>query len=348
MKKAPILLFLATLAGCSSIEPVVALPRADAESLRREDEFQQEASLERLRQQDARVLAVSYRINTANADLCEDKAALGGLALHHALQYGAASRATASRYFKLDGFPSVLAVAPGGAADKAGVRMGDTLLQVDGVSFNDAGARIADSKVTYDETLRAKELLDKALSDGAATLTVRRDGQTLTLQLQPVTGCAYEAQLIPSEDVSAWADGQRVFITTAFVRYAAADDQLAVVLGHELGHNVLKHRTRIKDGGPAGAILGNMGTAPGGLITLEREADYVGLYLMARAGYDYSQARDFWRQYGADYGRSRYSTWTHPGSLERAMNIGAAADEIKAKRERGEPLLPTRPQASGK
>jgi len=335
------ILFLTALAGCSTVEPVVALPSADRDALRAEETFQQEASLDRLRQQDGRVAAVSFRLNVANLDLCADRALLTGMVLHHALQYGPDIRPVAIRHFGLTGRPAVLTVAPDSPAARAGIQVGDSLVAIDGSAFADAGDRLARDPPTYDETSKARALLDGALADGAGVLTVERDGRPLTLALTPVAGCAYEAQLTPSEDVSAWADGRRVVITTAFVRYAATDDQLAVILGHELGHNVMKHRARIAGGGPAGALLGNAGTQRGGLLTVEREADYVGLYLMARAGYDYGAARDFWRQYGADFGRSRYAQWSHPGSLERATNLGATAEEIRGKQAAGEPLVPT-------
>lgn len=334
------ILFLAVLTGCSTVEPVVALPSAGADDLRREAEFQMEGSLDRLRQQDGRVATVSFRLNVANLDLCTDKALLTGMALHHALQYGKADRALTIRYFALSGLPSVLTVVPGGPADKAGVKAGDALVSIDGVAFTDVGDRVQKDGPSYDETLKAREQLDKALADGAGQLTFERDGQRRTVTLTPVAGCAYEAQLVPSEDLNAWADGRRLFLTTAFVRYATSDDQLAVVMGHELGHNVMRHRARIAEGA-TGAVLGNAGVMRGGLLTVEREADYVGLYLMARAGYDYAGARQFWRDYAADFGRSRYAMWSHPGSLERATNIGAAAEEITAKKAAGQPLTPT-------
>ena len=339
---APAFVVLMALAGCSTVAPVVAAPVADAAAMRAEAEFQQEASLDRLRQQDGRVAAVSFRLNVANLELCPDKALLTGMALHHALQYGLDSRPVARRHFGLGGRPSVLTVAPDSPAARAGVMVGDTLVAVDGTDFATIADRDLDHRApTYDETARARDLLDRALADGVGSLTVERAGQRLTLTIRPVPGCAYEAQLTPSEEVSAGADGRRIVITTAFVRYATTDDELAVVLGHELGHNVMKHRARIAGGGAAGAILGNAGAWPGGLLTVEREADYVGLYLMARAGYDYAAARDFWRQYGADFGLSRYAQGSHPGSLERAANIAATAEEIRRKQAAGEPLVPT-------
>ncbi len=341
MAKRVAALILTALAGCSTVEPVVALPSADADALRAEAIFQQEASLDRLRQQDGRVAAVSFRLNVANLDLCADKALLTGMVLHHALQYGLDIRPVAIRHFGLTGRPAVLTVAPDSPAARAGVKVGDSLVAIDGVDFAAGADRLDTDSPTYDATSKARALLDRALADGAGALTVERAGKRLSLTLSPVAGCAYEAQLTPSEDVSAWADGRQVVITTAFVRYAATDDQLAIIMGHELGHNVMKHRARIAGGGPAGALLGNAGTMRGGLLTVEREADYVGLYLMARAGYDYAGARDFWRQYGADFGQSRYAQWSHPGSLERAANIAATVEEIRRKQAAGEPLTPT-------
>lgn len=333
------ILLLALVAGCSTVEPVVALPSASAEDLQRENEFQNEGTLENLRRQDGRVATVSHRLNVAALDLCQDKASLPGLAIHHALQYGPDIRPTAMRYFKMGGRPSILTVVPGGPADEAGLRNDDVLISIDGQAFEDT-AGVASGKASYDATLRARTLIDKALADGGAQVVIEREGQRKTVTLSPVAGCAYEAQLLPSEDLDARADGSRIFITTGFVRYTVTDDQLAVVLGHELGHNVMKHRARIKEG-TGGAILGNAGTTVGGLLTVEREADYVGLYLMARAGYDYAAARDFWRQYGADYGRSRYAVGSNPGSLARATNAATTIEEIRRKQAAGEPLIPT-------
>ncbi len=330
---------LALLAGCSTVEPVVALPSASSDDIRREIEFQNEGTLQNLRRQDGRVAAVSFRLNVAALDLCQDKALLPGLAIHHALQYGPDIRPTAMRYFNMGARPSVLTVVPGGPADKAGIRNDDVLVSVDGQPF-ESTADAATGKASYDPTLHALTLLNKALADGVAELVVERDGRRHAVTLTPVAGCAYETQLLPSEDLDARADGTRVFITTGFVRYTVTDDQLAVVLGHELGHNVMKHRARIKEGG-TGAILGNAGTMVSGLLTVEREADYVGLYLMARAGYDYASARDFWRQYGADYGKSRYAVGSNPGSLARATNAATTIEEIRRKQAAGEPLVPT-------
>ena len=112
---------------------------------------------------------------------------------------------------------------------------------------------------------------------------------------------------------------------------------LALVLGHEFAHDLLHHRQRLDRVGVARGVLGELGSTPGSLHAAEREADYVGLYLTARAGYDISHAPDFWRRFprtGGDLG------WSHPDPDQRVAALAATRDEIEAKIARGEPLLP--------
>jgi predicted Zn-dependent protease len=131
-----------------------------------------------------------------------------------------------------------------------------------------------------------------------------------------------------------------VFVTTGLIRYAVTDDALAIVLGHEYAHDVLHHRQRLDRHGFARAFLGQLGSTPASLMTAEKEADYVGLYLAARAGYDISAAPEFWRRLAADYGDAWYVRWSHPGSLERAAALEAARAEIQQKIKAREPLVP--------
>jgi predicted Zn-dependent protease len=113
---------------------------------------------------------------------------------------------------------------------------------------------------------------------------------------------------------------------------------LALVLGHEFAHDVLHHKRRLDEKGFARDVLGEFGSTPASHMVAEKEADYVGLYLSARAGYDISQAPDFWRRFPAAIGDFSFS---HPGNAERAAALAATRDEILAKRERREPLVPT-------
>ena len=169
---------------------------------------------------------------------------------------------------------------------------------------------------------------------------MQRGPQILRLELAGRPGCAYDAQVLPGPDLSASADGRHVFISAALVGYARSDDMLALVLGHEFAHDVLHHHHRLDQAGVARRALGDLGSTPASLRLAEKEADYVGLYLSARAGYDISAAPEFWRRFpsvGGDLG------WSHPGAAERAASLAATRDEILAKRQSGQPLIPNPP-----
>jgi hypothetical protein len=331
----------ALLAGCATVEAQVVMPREDMDMMSREVAFETEVTLDMLREQDGRVAAIAYRLNTANADLCPRTGPLTGMVLHDGLQYGVGIRPYAMGYFGLGGYPGILGVVPGGPADRAGLKAGDSLVAINGQALPERVPPANDSRApAYGDLQKAQQALTEALAKGPAELTIRRGGRDMPVRLTPTTGCAYEFQLIPSKELTASANGSIVFITTAMVRYAASDDDLAVVMGHEMAHNVMRHQSRIASGGLAGKLLGNLGTTPEALQTIEREADYVGLYLMARAGYDVRGAQRFWRRFGADYADARNAGWAHPGSLQRSTVLGAAAAEIEGKRARGEPLVP--------
>lgn len=276
-----------------------------------------------LQTEDARVAAVAYRLSVGSTDLCPAKGPQSGLVLHDALEYGPQDRPAAMRDFGLSGAPGVLAVAPGSPAEAAGIRSGDTLLAVNDTGFNTVPPA-ADAPASRVGVAAAGELLNRALSAGPAVLELSRNGRAFKALLTAVPGCAYRFQLYPSSARGASSDGQTISVSTALTRYARRDEDLAVILGHEMAHNVLGHVQH-----PTGSSRER-----------ERQADYVGLYLAARAGYDISGASSFWKAFGADDWRARWGFLTHPSPSARSRALAAVAAEIAAKKAAGQPLLP--------
>ncbi|HST92706.1 MAG TPA: M48 family metallopeptidase [Brevundimonas sp.] len=285
---------------------------------------------------DQRVARVGFRLLEANVDLCPVVRQSAGWALHASSQYSPQLRPVAEARFALRGdLPGVLAAPTESAAASAGLREGDLILSVNDQALSPGPVR---SEPVYEGVERNIAQLDRALASGPAQLVVQRDGAQRTVTVQPRRACGYEVQLNPSDELNARADGRRLFISTALAGFTQTDDELAIVLGHELAHHVLRHRTWDAVGGEGRSE--NDAVAVGGSGTREQQADRVGLFLSARAGFDTTIGPAFWRRFGAYNWRVRYPQLRHESAEARARRLESVQAEIDARRGAGEPLLP--------
>jgi predicted Zn-dependent protease len=122
----------------------------------------------------------------------------------------------------------------------------------------------------------------------------------------------YTFQVVDRRDINAFAlPGGPIFVNRGMLDAARNDGEVAGVIAHELSHVVLRHATaqatkgqKFQFGALAGQILGSViGGRTGAIVTqgsqigigtyflkysreYEREADLLGVQIMARAGYD--------------------------------------------------------------
>lgn len=278
-----------------------------------------------LRQDDLRVAQVAYRLALAGAALCPDRYPLTGLLFHHLAEYEPGDRPLMIARYGLDRGPGVLTVLADTPAARAGLVAGDVLLAVNGRPLP-TGASVAAVpkrerwRRLADET---EAELETALRQGPADLRVLREGREVTLRLGSVPACLGRVRLARSTQVNAFATGRTVVMTLAMLRFLRSDDELAVVLGHELAHNIFGHpATRSEEG-----ILRGLGIKASAAWKREEVADRFGLRLMDAAGYDLDSAIPFWRRYLGKYDWFPQLFRSHPslGARERI-----AAEEIAA------------------
>ncbi|WEN14305.1 M48 family metallopeptidase [Rhodanobacter sp. AS-Z3] len=165
----------------------------------------------------------------------------------------------------------------------------------------------------------------------------------------------WEVQIIGDDTANAFAlPGGRIGVNKGMFKLASNQDQLAVVLGHELSHVVARHGaervsdnmaaqaavaagtiyagSRGGDANSAAALLG-AGAQLGILLpfsrTQESEADTLGQRYMAQAGFDPRAAVTLWDKMGAQGGgKPPAFLSTHPSSGNRAQALNQQAAQL--------------------
>jgi hypothetical protein len=298
-------------------------------------------SLLAMRALDQRVAEIGYRLAVAARPLCRRLENLPGFAVHDLSQYGADFRPAAIRAFGLDAGPGVLALVPGSPAERAGLRLDDVLISLDGrpLPHGDPGR-----DRSFDRMAQILDAIDAAFADGQAEVEVRRAGAPLILHVGAEPGCASRFQLVPSARMNAEADGRYVQVTTALASYVADDAELAAVLAHEFAHNILGHRVRLDADRVSRGFFANFGRNAAQVRATEIEADRYSIYLLDRAGYDPEAAVRFWNRFGRR-GLNFLGSPTHPNWRARIDSFEAEIAAVRAARAAGrEPMPPFAPQ----
>ncbi len=288
-----------------------------------------------LRRADAAVLTVGHRLAAGAATLCGDRVPAIGLMLHDLRQYGPAYRDQAARVFGLREEIAVLAVAASGPADRAGVRADDWVVSLDGeppVTGVDGFTRVT----------AAAAQLERAGADGWVDLGLVRNGQAIALRIPAEQSCRTRFQTRDATALDAAADGRIVEVTTAMVAYARDLDELAIVLGHELAHNILNHAERLRAANvSSGGLIRHFGRSARIIRETEVQADLLGVHLADRAGFAPGAALLFWERLRRDHGGRGLGVRTHPGGESRVASIRAEIAWLASEKAAGRDPRPS-------
>lgn len=183
--------------------------------------------------------------------------------------------------------------------------------------------------------------------------------------------CGWDIRYSADSDLNAFAAGEStIVIKKGILRHAENDDEIAMVVAHEMSHHAANHISESVQNAQTGAVVGavlmgalagvaysgpayspsysqyqinsavsngiNAGAAIGHLSFSkgqENEADYLAAYVLHRGGYDLRKARDMWVKMGR-LGKTehgeRHSANTHPDPAERLARWDATILEISA------------------
>lgn len=357
MKKVMFPLFLVALllSGCATT--TTKYNKVDWSQISDEARTQKIMAIRTNLERQKRLLDVAYPLFMKNASLCEPLVRKEkGLFIASKYHYeDEAEREIYAEAYNLGEYHQILIVPKGSPAEKAGLLPGDSITAI--------------NNQPLDAEKLSKEDLTKLLTpdedaDTPLILTIRRGDETMKKKLVPETFCDSHAVVFPEGTVNALTNGEVILVTYGLLRFVDNDDELAMVLAHELGHNVMGHQLakskNMKIGGAFGILLdvaaaavgvntnGNftrMGMNTGmnyGSQDFEREADYVGMYLLARSGYEIDKVPNLWRRMAVEHpdGIEPNHRGTHPSSAERFANLEKDIEEVHQKIQEGAPLLP--------
>jgi len=168
----------------------------------------------------------------------------------------------------------------------------------------------------------------------------------------------WEFNLINDDAVNAFCmPGGKIVVFEGLLPLVSSDDELAVVIGHEIGHAVAKHSNErmsqemlaqyganIVDAALSskttamqnvGNTIFGLGAQLGVMLPYSRqheyEADYLGLVFMTLAGYNPNSALTFWQKMSAMAGNSNGSDFmsTHPSDNKRIAEIQRRMQEME-------------------
>jgi predicted Zn-dependent protease len=195
---------------------------------------------------------------------------------------------------------------------------------------------------------------EKISTDPAVNARIQRIGKRVAAAVgRDLPNAQWEFVVFDSDQVNAFAlPGGKVGFYTGLINLASSDDEIAIVMGHEVAHVTSRHGAERQSQamliGLGGVALGvgtqndkyadyymlayGVGSTLGSLAysrNHETEADVIGLRFAARAGYDPRAAVTFWTKMAEKEGGARPPKFlsTHPPSAERIENLKRLAPQ---------------------
>lgn len=208
------------------------------------------------------------------------------------------------------------------------------------------------------QSFEAIKKQEKINTDTKINAYVQCVTRAITTRLAPLSDFTqWEVVVFDSEQINAFAlPGGKIGVYTGLLKIAVNQDQLATVIGHEIGHVIANHsnerlsRAQLANTGLQlsniaiegseyqNIVMAGLGVSLkyGVLMPYDRaqesESDTIGLKLMAEAGFDPKQSVNLWENMARASGGNQPPELlsTHPSNSTRIKNLKAKIAALPA------------------
>jgi len=247
-------------------------PEVDEAILESHQSALREEAKELLRSDIQHIQNVSYRLAVSGAEICgKDVAPVLGATIARLQDYLPKNNTNIKKSevqaaFGVGKKVTVLALAPRSPAERAGLREGDRIVSVD-------GSKTRRTKDVFDRLRRSRS--------GDPKLGITRGRDKIELSLPRVLGCEHGTRVHVDSGIDTRTHENRhdMSIPTGLLRVVRDDDELAIAISHQIGHQLIGSFRTGKD---------------------EPRADELGLWIAAAAGFDIAKAPAFWDRVAAE------------------------------------------------
>ena len=234
-----ILGIIAALILLSCATPMTQRGDVEQADVEREAALQKEIFVKNYMKNRLRLSNVAYPILANNVDLCSEKTGSNfGILIDSPDTAGEEYSKTFSKLYGYGDYARITGIVKNGPAEQADIKIGDAIESIAGKPFTDTSSK------------GVVKMLEAMSMIAPGTPTVfelnRNSGWRLEVVITPIKACDYPVTMVMDDRINAFADGKSIYMTKGMMRFVENDNELALVVGHELAHNTMKHMSAKK------------------------------------------------------------------------------------------------------
>lgn len=259
-----------SLGLCACASPMPGPPPPEAEEVSKELASVGSELFLNLIAEKSRLLDFEYRLNLARAESCKAVARpqfgiLTGSA--DTLDKDWLKKVAAQNKIVAEK-PTIIHVVVGSPFDRAGMQIGDELLEIGGQSVG-----------SHSELIQLRMGIRET-----TPIQVRfvRSGEEMTIEIPVELGCPTLFELADNESLFPFSRLSVIFVPRGLMAYAKDDDVLAAALAHGMSHALFDQ-------------------ADQSALESERRADMMGILTAADAGFDVNKTIQYWEDMARAY-----------------------------------------------